>query len=242
MQSLYLPVAVICAAGSLLAQSDTTSPRFEVASIKLNTSNETGSSNDLGAAEVTFRNYVLRGIMDTAFRISDQNLVAPDWMSGERFDISGKVPPGSNLEQRRQMLQALLAERFGLVVHREQKLRPGFALVIAKHGLKMQPVENTGGHINDFPPGRIHMERAELAHVADSLGGILRQPVVDGTATGGVYSFTVTYSPGLGESKTGDGPSIFTALEEQLGLKLEPRKIPVDVLVVDHCAKMPTEN
>lgn len=114
--------------------------RFEVASI--NTSGSTASSEDLIAATVTFHNSTLRSIVRLAFAVDDLLLEAPDWMRVAHFDITAKVPSGSvTLEKRRQMLASLLADRFALAVHREAGVRAGFALVVAKNGLRIQPVE-----------------------------------------------------------------------------------------------------
>jgi uncharacterized protein (TIGR03435 family) len=218
---------------------------FEVASLKLNNSANTGSSNDFGDAYVTFRNYVLRSVVTMAFGVDYQAMQAPAWLADIRVDISGKVPSPSTFEQKRQMLQALLIERFGLEVHRESKVRQGFALVLAKNGPKIRPVEDAGGHINDQRDGNIKMLRTTIDNFAESLGHKLSQPVVDETHMQGVYNVTLTYTPDRGASgklSTDTGPSIFSALEEQLGLKLEPRKVPLEILVVDHCEKIPTGN
>jgi uncharacterized protein (TIGR03435 family) len=231
----------------LPAGAQQTAPRFEVASIKLNTSNDTGSRNDLTGASVVFRNYVLGGILQTAFNVGDRNaLEAPDWLYGERFDITARVPDeNASLDERRQMLQALLIDRFGLAFHHETKMRAGFGLVVAKNGPKIQPVPDVGGHNNDNRPGKMQRQRTTLGDVASALSYILRQPVVDETHMEGRYNVVLTYAPGLGPDvppAANDGPSVFTAIEEQLGLKLEPRKVPVDTFVVDRCQKMPTEN
>ena len=243
-----LLVALLASLGGSGAycQSADNPPHFEVASLKLNNSANTGSSNDFGDAYVTFRNYVLRSVVRMAYWVDDQALQAPAWLSDVRVDISGKVPsPSTTFEQKRQMLQALLVERFGLEVHRESKVRQGFALVVAKNGPKIQPVEDAGGHINDQRDGNIKMLRTTIDNFAESLGHKLSQPVVDETRMQGVYNVTLTYTPDRGASgklSTDIGPTIFTALEEQLGLKLEPRKVPLQVLVVDHCERIPTGN
>jgi uncharacterized protein (TIGR03435 family) len=232
-----------CAA---FAQSAANLPHFEVASVKLNNSESTGSSNDFGDAYVTFRNYVLRGVIRMAFSVDDQAMQAPPWVADIRVDISGKVPsPSTTFEQKREMLRALLFERFGLEAHRESKVRQGFALVVTKNGPKIQPVEDAGGHINDQRDGDIKMLGTTIDNFAESLGHKLSQPVVDETRMQGVYNVTLTYTPDRGASgklSTDVGPTIFTAIEEQLGLKLEARKVPVEVLVVDHCGKIPTGN
>jgi uncharacterized protein (TIGR03435 family) len=241
-------VALIASLGGFeaFAQSAATLPHFEVASVKLNNSDSMASNNDFGAAYVTFQNYTLRGVVMNAFLVNSDSLQAPAWLNEVRVDITGKVPAGSTtFEQRTQMLQALLFERFGLTVHRESRVRSGFALVTMKNGPKIQPVEDAGGHINDQRDGDIKMLRTTIDNFAETLGHKLSKPVVDETRMQGVYNVTLKYAPDRGESgklSTDAGPSIFTALEEQLGLKLEARKVPVELLVVDHCEKIPSGN
>ncbi len=110
---------LLAAAPALFSQQQ---PTFEVASIKLNTSNDTSSRSDWSGANVVFRNYVLGGILQTAFLVDRSALEAPGWLYDERFDITAKVPDEkASLDQRRQMLQALLIDRFGLVAHHETK-------------------------------------------------------------------------------------------------------------------------
>ena len=229
-----------------LSQDAASLPRFEVASIKLNASNETGSRNDLSGASVVFRNYVLGGILQTAFNVDRLVLEAPGWLYDERFDITAKVPDEkATLDERRQMLQALLIDRFGLAFHYESKVRAGFGLVVAKNGPKIQPVEDVGGHNNDNRRGKMQRLRTTISDFASALSDILRQPVVDETHMEGRYDVVLTYALDLGAdvpATANDGPSVFTAIEEQLGLKLEPRRVPMDIFVVDRCQKMPTAN
>jgi uncharacterized protein (TIGR03435 family) len=232
---------------SALSQDATSRPRFEVASIKLNASNDTGSRNDLNGASVVFRNYVFGGILQIAFNVGDRlALQSPDWLYRERFDISAKVPDEkASLDERRQMLQALLIDRFRLAFHHETQVRSGFGLVVTKNGSKIQRVPDVGSHNNNNRPGKMQRLRTTTSDFASALSYILLQPVVDETYLEGVYNIVLTYAPDLGPDvppASNDGPSIFTAIEEQLGLKLEPRKVPVDVFVVDYCQKMPTEN
>jgi uncharacterized protein (TIGR03435 family) len=239
-------VGLIVTTGAF-SQDATSLPRFEVASIKLSASNETGSRNDLSGASVVFRNYVLGGILQTAFNVGDRlALEAPDWLYSERFDITAKIPDEkASLDERRQMLQALLIDRFGLAFHHETKMRAGFGLVVAKNGPKIQSVPDVDGHNNDNRPGKMQRLRTTIGDFASALSYILRQPVVDETHMEGRYNVVLTYAPDLGPDvppAANGGPSIFTAIEEQLGLKLEPRKVPVDIFVVDHVEKTPTEN
>ena len=242
----WLVSASIIATIGAFAQSAIPLPRFEVASIKPSTINETGSRNDLSGPNVVFRNYVLRGILQTAFGVNQLALEAPDWLGDERFDITAKVQDEkANMEQRRQMLQALLIDRFGLVFHLETKMRPGFALVVARSGPKIHPVPDEGGHNNDNHPGKMQRLRTTIDDFASAVSFILRQPVINETHMEGRYNVVLTYAPDYGPDVppgANDGPSIFTAIEEQVGMKLEPRKVPVDVFIVDRCQKMPTEN
>lgn len=244
MRRIQLAFAVLAAAPGAFAQPPASLPRFDVASIRLNPSGETGSSNDIMATTVTFRNYTLRGIIRLAFAVDDLSLDAPAWVGDLRFDIAAKVPSASaTLSERRQMMQALLYDRLALAVHRTSVMRAGFALVTAKGGVKMAAVEDTGGHINDAADGSIRMMRTTISNFAETLGYKLKQPVVDETKLSGVFNVTLTYAPDRGAgAPIGDGPSLFSALEEQLGLKLEPRRLPVAVLVIDHCERTPSEN
>ena len=112
-------------------------------------------------------------------------------------------------------------------------------------GPKIQPVPDVGSHNNDNRPGRMQRQRTTIGDVASALSYILWQPVVDETHMEGHYNVVLTYAPERGPDAPpadDNGPSIFTAIEEQLGLKLEPRKVPVDIFVVERCEKMPTEN
>jgi uncharacterized protein (TIGR03435 family) len=156
-----------------------------------------------------------------------------------------KVPPGAAMQQVPQMMQALLFDRFKLSVHRETKSVQGYALVAAKNGPKITPVENAGGHISDARNGNFKLQRTTMDQFAENLSYQLKQPVVDQTGLAGVFTFNLTFTPDRevnAKSVQNGGASIFTALQEQLGLKLEARKVPVEILVVDHCEKSPTEN
>jgi uncharacterized protein (TIGR03435 family) len=249
MRRIHLAFSILASAAAAFAQPpaslpSVSLPHFEVASIRLNASGETGSSNDIMASYVTFHNYTLRGIIRLAFMVDDLSLEAPAWVGDLRFDIMAKVlSESATLAERRQMLQALLYDRLALAVHRTSVMRAGFALVTAKGGARIAPVEDAGGHINDAADGNIRMLRTTMGNFAETPGFKLKQPVANETKLGGVFNVALTYAPDRGTgSPVGDGPSLFSALEEQLGLKLEPRKLPVDVLVVDHCERMPTEN
>jgi uncharacterized protein (TIGR03435 family) len=166
---------------------------------------------------------------------------------------------GIAMDQIPRMLQALLADRFNLQLHRESKKLPVYALVAGKNGLNLQKAESPGGLSAGFNPGRAHMSgRFSMPQLADYLSHRLGRPVLDQTALDGVYAIALDWVPdstdepgsapisppaaGEGTAVGAPGPSIFTALREQLGLNLAAMKGPVEILVVDHAEKVPTEN
>jgi uncharacterized protein (TIGR03435 family) len=228
-------------------------PVFEVASIKPNRSGGGGSSMRGSAGQVTMENVSLKKVTLWAYGIPDDReyaLVGPDWLTTERFDIQAKFPAGSTIEQMRQMMQALLAERFKLALHRDSKQLPIYALVVAKKGPKIHAVEE-GQPRTSGGPGRLEATRITMQKLADLLARTTGQQVDDATGLKGVFDFTLEWSPDESQKPTSpvegtaagrSGPSLFTALQDQLGLKLEARKGPVEILMVDHIEKVPTEN
>ncbi len=173
------------------------------------------------------------------------------------LDVEAKLPAsaaGLSPQDRNLMvsimLQGLLAERFKLKVHREEKVIPGYALVVAPGGLKMHRVEATQPR-GDFASGRVTAQSEPISQIAALASGDLRMLVRDMTGLSGYYEFDLTWTPNDKVLAAADNtstaaddrpPSIFTALQEQLGLKLEPRKFPIETVVVDHVEKVPTEN
>jgi len=177
-----------------------------------------------------------------------------------RFDIEAKMdedtaealqklPPKEQAAQRQLMLQSLLADRFNLKVHRETKVLPIYELVVAKGGSKMQ--ESQAPQTNTNGIGRLTAKGMPTAYLARLLTMSVNRFVVDKTGLTGQYDFELKWTPDswgpvaeefswmLPESVS--GPSIFTAVQEQLGLKLQPSKGPVDILVIDHI-EQPSEN
>jgi uncharacterized protein (TIGR03435 family) len=137
------------------------------------------------------------------------------------------------------MLQTLLADRFQLVIHHEQKVAPAYALVLAKSGLKIKPVEGATGSSSRSGRGVITAKGLTMAKLADRLSRNLRAPVADLTETPGAFDFKLEWS--IEGDKDDLQSSLFAALQSQLGLKLEARKLPIDMIVVDKAEK-PSEN
>jgi len=220
-------------------------PAFEVASIKPSTTDQNGSSWRVQPGRVTMVNESIKQIIQAAYSVQDHQYSGPAWLEGERYNIDAKADSKGDGKQLLLMLRTLLAERFKLVVHHETKSMPGYALVPAKGGLKIHPVEGESSNTNESR-NKLTATHIDMARFTKFLTNLLSQPVVDETGVKESFSFVLQYvNPRSLRAEKADGdnvlPTIFTALTEQLGLKLESRKVPVDVLVVDR-AERPSDN
>ena len=181
-----------------------------------------------------------------AYKLGVYEISGPEWISTVRFDIVAKPASPVPEEQLRVMLQSLLKERFKLVAHRESRRLSGYALVVGKNGTKLKPVE--GGGEGNMTGAALMFEgrKMPLSRLADIIASALKTPVRDMTMLEGFYDFKVDLRPyltGLQPGEPLDLVSVATsALEAELGLRLEGRKFPTDVLVVDRAEKTPTEN
>lgn len=159
----------------------------------------------------------------------------PGWISSERYDIEAKAAnPSASGADLRLMLQSLLADRFKLRLHPENKVVAGYVLVISKGGLKLRRPEERGRSEKII---RVGIGASNTAELVMQLSSRLDAPVVDKTNLTGEHDFFLTWESLYND----DAPSIFTVLEEQLALKLVSQKVPLRVLVIDHVEK-PTEN
>lgn len=141
-------------------------------------------------------------------------------------------------------VRILLADRFQLKLHKETKEMPVYALTVAKNGPKFQPAANTdvtrtGLRIRRGDTGKpeITGTRIPMEFLAKTLSDQVGRTVIDQTGLQGNYDFKLTFAPDMGQPTETDGPSIFTALQEQLGLRLDSQKGPVEVLVIDSAQK-----
>jgi uncharacterized protein (TIGR03435 family) len=229
-------------------------PAFEIATLKRSPPPESDRINiNLGNVRngmLTFANASLSDCLKFAYELaSDSQLAGPDWIKSKdvRFDIVAQAPPDMPREQMLLRLQSLLAERLKLAVHHEQREQPYLALTIAKNGLKLHEVESTrAGSTGMSMLGHIAGTQMPMRTLALLISRFERQTVLDQTGLSGIYEVRLEWTPDLnrppGDAGAPPGPSIFTAVQDQLGLKLEPRKGPVDVLVVEHAEQVPTEN
>lgn len=228
---------------------------FEVASIKPSKSVSRGFSVQHVPSGLTATNASLQNLIEMAYQVKGLQIAgAPNWLNSERFDIVAKAPPNSTRAQILPMLGPLLVERFKLATHRETKELPGYALIVAKNGSKLQESKAEESRFNGDRRG-LTAQRMSITQLADTLARRLDRGVVDMTGIQGFFDLKLEWTPdesspmqkpgeggeGLSTAPT-DGPTIFTALQEQLGLKLESRKVPVEILVIDHVEKLPSEN
>jgi uncharacterized protein (TIGR03435 family) len=170
----------------------------------------------------------------------------------DRYYIDAKATGTAGDRELMLMLQTLLGERFKLVLHREQRIITGYRLLVGKSGLKAQPSAPDRGSVGHSRRGRIEAEGCTMGQLALKLSEVLQKPVLDKTEVPGRFDLKLEWAPDDMEAKapaddqrggsTRDtGPSIFAAIQEQLGLKLEAGKVPAEVLVIDSVEK-PSEN
>ena len=275
---------MVCAAIAIVstpfrAQNPPAKPQFEVASVKpatdpsgrfsiarefLRGTKPPGSIPMDNPARVRLENWALLDLIAAAYRVRATQVSGPAWLTDQCFEIEAKVPADAPKEDLNAMLQSLLEERFGLKVHRDTRIRQGFALVVGKKGSKLKPAEPPAATAEGLTEEerrakdrqelqallqenreRVHLvglNRANFSSVtteqlAFRLVGFAGAPVVDETGLTGKYSVT------LKTWKNDDVPggTVFDAVEK-LGLKLEARKVTVETVVVDQVSKTPTAN
>lgn len=258
---------LVCGSVVTLAAGAQTNPgaqpanfQFEVASIRQNT--DPGGRNhiwnDPHNGEFRTGNAPLKMVIEYAYRMPQNQVIgAPAWVDSTKFDIEAKSSADVNAalakmdgaaagEAKRAMVRRLLEDRFGLVTHRETREMPVFDLVVAKGGPKFEKSDLQGTTVNE---GRDYLDAIgsndTLALLCESLGKRIGRVVVNKTGMDGRYKLSLKWTPedvaAAGRSGPDAPPDLFTAIQEQLGLKLEPAKGQVPVLVIDKLA-MPTGN
>jgi len=266
---------------------------FEVASVRPAgplTPGQLGVGMHLDGAQLRCTYFSLTDLMDAAFKVRNYQILGPEWLKSDRFDISAKLPEGATREQIPEMLQNLLVDRFKIKMHRETKPLPVYGLIVAKGGLKIKEVppdpnappasdkapigmEVQGGRQGvsiKLPQGatfsigqnRLEAKNLSLKYFADVLSRFMDRPVVDMTGTKGNFDLTLELAPEDFRAMTirsaiaagvqlppeamrlldnASDSSLYSALQS-LGLKLEPRKAPIEAVVIDSIDKTPTAN
>lgn len=226
-------------------------PGFEVASVRMVapfTEDEIqrglGNSalSSFPASRFTAHRLTLRLIIGLAYGVQQRDIQGcPNWIDSQHYDIEAKVEGDRELtyQQMQPLLQHLLEERFHLEVRRSTKEVEGYALVVAKGGPKLQPSEKKDSY-RYILLNRIDARDTNMGGLASLLSSPAGRPVVDKTGLGGDWDFTLDYA--TANNANSNLPDLFTAVQEQLGLKLESQRVPVEFLVIDHIDRTPTDN
>lgn len=265
---------------------------FEVSSIKPSAQNaqtQTSAGLHIDGAMVRYSALSLKLYLGMAYHLKNYQISAPDWMASERWDITAKLPTGSDPKQIPEMLQALLRDRFQMKMHRETREFPVYGLIVGKSGLNLKesPADPASGEppersVNVAPgasgagttvtygngsyftlgDNKFQGKKLPMPIIADALARFADRPVVDMTSLKGNYDFSMEFSPEdfrtmmiraaiaqgrvlspevlrLADATSGD--TLFNAVEK-LGLRLERRNAPIEMLVIDQALRTPTEN
>ena len=279
MRRMILTIAALCAL-SVSGNAQPSTPTFEAASVKPNTSGQIAQSSQMGKGSVVTINLRMRAVINLAHGVRPDRIVgSPAWFDRDRFDINARAPANTPDNLLRPMLQALLAERFRLVFHTEMREMPVYALIVdrgnGRRGPNLQAstqcdpeaINTLGARTGDptLPIGKrpctvisgfdgrgtafITGGARPIAAVVEALQnpGLLRtidRPVLDRTGITGTHDFDLRFAAPSLRGPSPDAPalpSIFTALQEQLGLKLETSRGPVEMFVIDSVDR-PTPN
>lgn len=223
-------------------------PQFEVASIKpIDPANPQKSVN-LRGGELKATSYSLKNLIQLGWDVrSFQVLGGPAWLDSDKYDVDAKpaVPleifASEGMRQFRLMVQSLLAGRFRLKLHPETQEMRVYFLVVGRNGPSPKRTAEAVGPGTSMRDGkgRLTATQIDMGMLAHDLGGELGVAVIDKTNLDGAFDITLEWNPD--EDASGSSPSIFTAIQEQLGLKLDVGRGPVEILRVDH-AERPSEN
>ena len=241
--ALPMPISVRC-------QGASPKPVFAAASIKLDPKADGADSENtpgLLRAQMTLKRYIAYAYDVKDFQVKG----GPNWIDLDHYDITAKLervdPQRPGDIQVREALQTLLAERFELTFHHESKEIGGYALMAAKGGFKLTPIADGDNHGTSSKGGltrQLTATQVDMGRVAAFLARETGSPVDDQTHIPGVYTFTLEWARDDFKNSSPEQavlPSLFTALQEKLGLRLEARRVPVDLLIIDSAAR-PSEN
>jgi uncharacterized protein (TIGR03435 family) len=245
---LLLAMAAVPACAQTAVAPDAKPLVYDVVSIKPSNAAPGSVRHSTYNYSFTATNVSLPILLAGAYGVNQDLITGSEGpLKGARFDIQAKVSdpedPKKNVseEQRAAMLQAMLVTSFHLKVHIETKILPVYNLVVLPGGIKFKEMAPNGqrtccGHI---PPFRV--EGMPMAILASTLSAVTHRTVIDRTGLTGKYGYTLNWTPDDVSDPDSQWPSLFTAVQEQLGLKLESAKGPVETLVVDH-VEMPATN
>jgi uncharacterized protein (TIGR03435 family) len=249
---LRIIFSAVLTAATVLGQSPAPPPAFDVASIKASPAERRGGEAMLGEnikaspGSLNMRHVTLKTCIAWAYHVFEYQVNGPEWIGLEHYEVAAKAAGPATEPELRAMLQTLLADRFQLTFHRQTKEMQAFVLTVGKNGPKFHESKTEGDSILQPDPKTmtVAVHRVSVAQMIDPLSRMFQLPVVDMTGLTGRYDVTMNiakYIPQNGE-KADPLSIIQTGLQEELGLKLEQKKVPVDLLIVDHAEKAPVEN
>jgi uncharacterized protein (TIGR03435 family) len=221
-------------------------PSFEVATIKVSDPADQKHRFEIHGHRIILENQTVQTMIEMSYGVHARQIAnAPSWAESQRFDVEGlpDVEGQPNVAQFQEMVRKLLEERFALKFHTDKREMPRYVLTVAKDGPKMEPTKSAPDALpnergtGDSTSRTLQMENVSMGEVAHNLQGALDRPVVDETGLKGKYDFTLRWlredAPVAADSDS-NLPPLFTALQEQLGLKVEPSKGDVEMMVIDH--------
>jgi len=227
---------LLAASGLMGAQSART---FEAATIQVDSSSDR-PSGEYKNGRVIIHNHSLRSLIGAAYHVPNLNVQGPAWLDEVRFDVAAKTDPATTEEASRVMLQTLLSEQLKLKVHSEEKSQSAYWMVPANRGLKVKeapPDPEKVTNCSVMKRGELMCPSVSLESFAKFLGSFVDDgsPVRDGTGLKGQYEIHLTWTEGP------SGSTLFEAVQEQLGLRLQARKLQIEYIVVDHVERVPID-
>jgi uncharacterized protein (TIGR03435 family) len=222
-------------------------PSFEVASIKPTDPSNRSRGFHIKGHRVFIENQDVNTLISVAYAIHPRQIIdAPTWFGTDKYDINGitDIAGTPNLRQLQEMIQKLLADRFQLKVDHERRELSVYAITVAKGGPKL---EKSAGASNSLPDqtgngrGTVRFKNNSMSDFALGMQEYLERPVVDQTGLAGRFDFVLNWAPDDSQATDPNAPSLFTAVQEQLGLKFVSTKAPADVVAIVH-AEHPSED
>jgi uncharacterized protein (TIGR03435 family) len=244
-------IAVLLVMAMAAAAQPAATPAFDVASIR---EGQPGRETvETVPGSVTMRNARLTACIRWAYNVMEYQISGPAWLNDVWFDIAAKSDAPVKEAELRVMMQSLLADRFKLTLHRQTKEISALILTVAKGGHKLTPVESN--EAPNFKTGKLTLtgQGATISQLIQFLSREIRNPIVDQTGLNGRYDYTldinsyvteeILKSAGPNGGPPPDAPSIIAqAMQAQLGLRLDQKKAPVEMLIIDHIERAPTGN
>jgi uncharacterized protein (TIGR03435 family) len=232
------------------SQAQAQSPTFDVASIRVSNSGDSSSYWHDQRSRMMATNVSLQKLITFAYEVHDFQISGPGWLRSQRFDIQAEAAEWAEKGKRPIIMQNLLTERFNLAVHRTTKNLTVYALIDTSQGPNLSPVDAGGTSGVTSNRGHLTLKKASMKELVDSLSRIVDRPVIDKTGLTGAFNGELRWMPDNEQADStqssvtasDDGPSLFTAIKEQFGLKLIPQRASVEMLVIDRVEKLPTEN